>query len=301
MTTTTIRRYRPTDDMSGAVAEIRRQGVIIVEDLFGRSEMAALAARLDPALDAQTPGGGDFFGNAKRSVNGIFARGRIFAETLLLNERLLELADGILLPEKPMATASAPVEAPSMMASIDQAVGPNCHHYHLNATVAMQVCEGGHNQMLHRDEWRYLPYLHRDPEGPELTLAFMVAVTDFTAANGATRFIPGSNRYAEGVRPQESDVVQATMSQGSVAAWLGSVYHGLGSNRTPTPRTGIIFSYGVNYLIQEENQFAAVPADALAELPSRARQLIGYRSSTALNYIPGLEDTHVLDGNEHTV
>ncbi len=298
---TNIARFAPSDDMAKAVAETRRNGVVIVEDLFSPAEMDALAEQLDPALDAQTPGGGEFFGFQKRSVNAIFARGKVFSDTLLLNERLLELADGILLPEKPMAASSPAVEAPSMMATIDQSVGPNCHHYHLNATVAMQVCPGGGNQMLHRDEWRYLPYMHRDPAGPELTLAFMVAVTDFTAENGATRYIPGSNAWAEGKRPSEDEVIQATMGRGSVAAWLGSVYHGLGTNHTGIPRTGIIFSFGVNYLIQEENQFAAVPAQALAELPERARQLIGYRSSTALNYIPGLDDTHVLDGEAHHV
>ena len=296
-----IVRYAPSDDMAEAVVEIRRNGVVIVEDLFSPAEMDALAEQLDPALDAQTPGGGEFFGFQKRSVNAIFARGKVFSETLLLNERLLELADGILLPEKPMAASSPAVEAPSMMATIDQSVGPNCHHYHLNATVAMQVCPGGGNQMLHRDEWRYLPYMHRDPMGPELTLAFMVAVTDFTAQNGATRYVPGSNAWPEGKQPSEDQVVQATMRRGSVGVWLGSVYHGLGTNHTATPRTGIIFSFGVNYLIQEENQFAAVPAETLAELPERARQLIGYRSSTALNYIPGLDDAHVLDGEAHNV
>ena len=98
------------------------------------------------------------------------------------------------------------------------------------------------NQMLHRDEWRYRPYMTRDPQGPELSLAFMVALTDFTAENGATRFVVGSNTWPEGRMPAEDQVEQAVMQKGSVGVWLGSVYHGLGINSTDTPRTGLIFS-----------------------------------------------------------
>ena len=293
-----IKRYHKHGDLTDAVAEIRRNGVIIVENLFPPEVMDGLLTGVEGDLNAQTPGGGAFFGNSKRSVNGLFARGVGFSEHLLLSEQLLQLADGILLPEQSMAAATPRVEPTDTFSAIDPVVGPNCHHYHVNASVVMQVCQGGGNQMLHRDEWRYRPYMTRDPEGPELTLAFMVALTDFTVENGATRYIPGSNHWPEGQRPDESQVEQAKMARGSVAAWLGSVYHGLAINHTETPRSGLIFSYGVNHLIQEENQFMAVPPAAADALPKKARQLIGYRSSPALNFIEGLDEGHVLDLTE---
>jgi hypothetical protein len=40
--------------------------------------------------------------------------------------------------------------------------------------------------------------------------------------------------------------------------------------------------------------FTAVPPAIAATLPKRAQQLIGYRSSHALNFIEGLDDNHVL-------
>ena len=291
---TDIRRFQPSDDMQIAVAEIRQNGVAIIERLFEHSQMDALTERVNAGLEAQEPGGGEFFGNAKRSVNGLFARGQTFSDTLLLNEQLLALADGILLPQHPMAASTPPVPQATLTSTIDRRVGPNCHHYHINASVAMQVCAGGTPQMLHRDEWRYRPYFERDPDGPELTLAFMVALTDFTTENGATRFIPGSNHWPGDRVPAEDEVVQAVMPKGSVAAWLGSVYHGLGASTAAEPRTGLIFSFGVNHLMQEENQFMAVPPDIAMTLPKRARQLLGYRSAPALNYIEGLDDEHVL-------
>lgn len=293
----TIKRFTKRDHMDDVVREIRRNGVAIIEQLFEPETMDSLAAVLHPELEQQQPGGGDFFGNAKRSVTGIFAKGAQFSEHLLLNDCLLEVVDGILLPDYPMASHAVKPDQPypaNPFHHADPLVGPNCHHYRVNASVAMQVCKGGSNQTLHRDEWRYLPYMHRDPDGPELTVANMVAVTDFTLDNGATRYLPGSNNWSADRQPTEAEVVQADMPKGSVAVWLGSVLHGLGTNKTDTPRTGIIFSYVVDHMTQEENQFMAVPVDIAAKLPKRAQQLIGYRSSYALNFIEGIDDNHVL-------
>lgn len=290
-----IKRYQKHDDLIDAVAEIRRNGVVIVENLFPPQVMDEMLAVVDDDLGAQIPGGGEFFGSRKRSVNGLFGRGKLFSEHLLLSEQLLQLADGILLPEHTMAAESPRVASTDTFSAIDQAVGPNCHHYHVNASVVMQVCQGGGNQMLHRDEWRYRPYMTRDPEGPELTLAFMVALTDFSTENGATRFIPGSNHWPESQRPDEALVEQAEMAKGSVAAWLGSVYHGLAINHTNTPRSGLIFSYGVNHMMPEENQFVVVPPALAETLPKKARQLVGYRSSAGVNFIEGLNEGHALD------
>ena len=293
-----IKHFRRDDNLSEAVAEIRRNGVVIVDDVFTPAVMDTLLGLVSNDLNAQSPGGGEFFGNKKRSVNGLFARGPEFSEHLLLCDELLQLADGILLPHYPMSASGSPLSV-DMFSEIDTRIGPNCHHYHVNASVVMQVCEGGGNQILHRDEWRYRPYMTRDPNGPELTLAFMVALTDFTADNGATRFIPASNHWPEGQSPEEQLVEQAVMNKGSVASWLGSTYHGLATNHTPIPRSGLIFSLGVNHLMQEENQFMAVPPLIAQTLPKKARQILGYRSSPSLNFIEGLDDGHILDVNEH--
>ena len=51
-------------------------------------------------------------------------------------------------------------------------------------------------------------------------------------------------------------------------------------------------------MMQEENQFTAIPRELAETLPRKARQLIGYRSAPALNYIEGLDDYHVLDNRE---
>lgn len=149
------------DDRVADVAEaLRREGTAIVRELVASEVMDTLVAKVEHELEQQEPGGGSFVGNRARVVGRLFARGREFSERLLLNPRFLEVADAILLPQCPMApSAPPPPELPvdwadtyaSMMQSRDPVRGPNCHHYRVNAAVAMQVCRGGALQPLHRE------------------------------------------------------------------------------------------------------------------------------------------------------
>ena len=295
-----IERFRPDTPTEEIVKAIREDGVAIIENLFDPEVMDLLSTKIESDLAKVELGGGLGVGH-KRALAGLFARGREFSDNLLLNERVLELEDAILLPQCPMALSATPKpelrpfrESPTKLRPHDPLIGPNCHYYRLNAGVAMQVPKGGENQGLHRDQWRYLPYMHRDPDGPELTMAVMVAATEFTAENGATRYIPGSNQWPSDREPQEHEVVQAVMPKGSAAFWLGSVYHGFGKNQTDVPRLGIIFSFGLDHLAQEENQFLAVPPEIARTLDPRAQQLLGYRMSPSINRVDGLDMEHVL-------
>ena len=207
-----IRRFGLQAQASDIVKEIREKGITIVEHLFPPGVMDQLLARLADDFDTQSTA--EFMDGAKKSVGALFAHGREFSEQLLDNDRILEVADRMLLPAAPMAVGAEPLPEASLSSALrhhsahgttpDPLVGPNCHHYRINASVAMQVWKGGDTQRLHRDQWRYLPFMRRDPAGPELTLAMMVAATDFTAENGATRYVPDSNRWPEERRPRST-------------------------------------------------------------------------------------------------
>ena len=97
--TTAIKTFPPDKPVANIVEEIKQSGVAIIENLFPSDAIDSLSAKLNPRLEAQEPGGGEFFGNRKRSVGGLFGLGPEFSEHLLGNERVLELADAILLPE----------------------------------------------------------------------------------------------------------------------------------------------------------------------------------------------------------
>jgi ectoine hydroxylase-related dioxygenase (phytanoyl-CoA dioxygenase family) len=105
----------------------------------------------------------------------------------------------------------------------------------------------------------------------------MWALTDFTAANGATRIIPGTHKASESPDLMARyDSIPAEMAKGSVLIWHGSLWHGGGANTTPTRRMGIAMNYCAGYIRQQENQQLGLPIDRVAQFSPRLQELVGY-------------------------
>ena len=155
---------------------------------------------------------------------------------------------------------------PTIAALNDRHLLPNCSKWQLNVTAALEVGPGARDQILHREEdlFPYFP-LPR----PNLILATMWAMSDFTADNGGTQLVPGSHRWAKDRTAEPDEVVRAEMPAGSVLVWAGGTLHGAGANVTEADwRYGVILTYTLGWLRQEENQHVSMPlADALALPP----------------------------------
>ena len=150
----------------------------------------------------------------------------------------------------------------------------NCAKWQLNVSAALEVGPGARDQVLHREENLY-PFFPLPR--PNLILASMWAISDFTADNGGTQLVPGSHRW-DTDRPAEPDeIVRAEMPAGSVLFWLGGTLHGAGANVTDDDwRYGIVLTFTLGWLRQEENQHLSMPlADALA-LPAEVRTRLGF-------------------------
>src|SRR5690349_6500457 len=116
-------------------------------------------------------------------------------------------------------------------------------------------------------------------------------MTDFTTANGATRVMPGSNRFDDGLQFTEADTEPAEMPAGSVLFYTGSLYHGGGANRADQVRFGLNITYAVSWLRQEENQYLSCPLEIARTLPDDLLRLMGYaRGAYALGYVDDLRD-----------
>jgi ectoine hydroxylase-related dioxygenase (phytanoyl-CoA dioxygenase family) len=103
------------------------------------------------------------------------------------------------------------------------------------------------------------------------------ALDEFTAENGATRVVPGSHRWLEERRAAEDEIVQAIMPKCSVLVYLGSVLHGGGSNLSDRPRMGLVNTYSLGWLRQEENMYLTIPREIAESYPDNIRRLIGYQ------------------------
>ena len=104
----------------------------------------------------------------------------------------------------------------------------------------------------------------------------MWALTDFTAANGATRLVPGSHRRESPVYGADVESVPAEMRRGSVLVWHGSLWHGGGANQTGERRVGIAMNYCAGWVRQQENQQLGIPLEIARGFSPRLRRLAGF-------------------------
>ena len=157
----------------------------------------------------------------------------------------------------------------------------NCERIQLHVTAALSVGPGARKQVLHREEdpFHFFP-LPR----PNLILASMWAVSDFTAENGGTLLVPGSHRWGAGRRAKDNEVASAEMKAGSVLYWLGGTLHGAGANISDGWRYGIILTYSLGWLRQEENQYLDIPPEVRRELSPELRELTGHAMHGGLGF-----------------
>ena len=311
MSTPAIATFEAEDPTALALQALRKDGVAIIKDVLADEAVDQLNAILEPHFDAPQTGGSGFISSKTTSIGGIFGIDAAFSEHLMLNRHYLELNDAILLPKKPMADSSPKPVLQSLLdrelvdpgdgclqlpheGDWDPEKGPNCDHYRVNAAVSIRVHPGAADQPLHRDLTLWEPYVPNEPATLQYETVCHFALTEFTADNGATRFVPGSHLWAKERLATKDEVAQAVMPRGSVVVWLGRTLHGYGGNRTDVPRHGVLMSFHVDWLTQEENQFLTVPPEFASTLPLKAIQLLGYRTGKS-NFVKGRRGENLLE------
>ncbi len=240
------------------VAALRRDGA------------AAVTRQVDPALcdailaDFRQPfddlgrfDEGEFNGYKTLRIGGILGVSQRASE-LVGHQRAMAMADAILLE--------------------------HCDNYQIGSLTGIEIWPGETAQRLLPDDGVYPVRL----PGVQVQISAMWALQDFTLENGATNVVLGSHRnpvraaYRPGEDGLGSSLVQAVMPKGSVLFYLGSTLHGGGANNSDKPRAGLINTYSLGWLRQEENQLLNVPREVAEALPKHVRDLMGYRPHGAL-------------------
>jgi ectoine hydroxylase-related dioxygenase (phytanoyl-CoA dioxygenase family) len=262
----TLQCLPPTAGIDEVVGALRADGGVIVERLFPERVIAAINQEVDARVAAADPGMRHlnpaiqiFFGDRTKHVSGLAAVSRTFATEVMIHPLYLGVCDAIL--------------------------APSCARYQLNLGHLLVRGPGAEAQYLHRDEdvWNLVPRPH-----PELQLASLVALVDFTADNGATRIAPGSHRWDRSRFPSDDEITQAVMPAGSVVIYLGSTIHGGGQNTTAEHwRRGVHLSYTLGWLRTEENNYLAVPPAVARELPRLCQEILGYAVHDAIDMAGG--------------
>jgi len=172
------------------------------------------------------------------------------------------------------APSSVPLVGHDTVMDVSDAILlPFCESYRVSSITAIEVWPGQEVQSLHRDDCVYPVQI----PGIQTLFGCIWALNDFTAENGATHVVLGSNRHiGMGENVDFTNNVQAVMPKGSVLFYLGSTWHGAGENRSDGVRLGLINNYSLGWLRPEVNQYLNVPIELVGTYDERMRCLLGY-------------------------
>lgn len=257
MTLTTVPGSASLDDV---IAVMERDGGVIVGDFVSPAMLAELEADLLPKIDAVATGRDDFSGFRTRRMSALFAKSRRVAD-LVVHPLFL-------------GAAAHFVNQPVVYGAGEhaRAVRPGLR---IGGSQLIQIGPGQGAQPLHRDHWAML---WRYPDyGRQVRVQIMVAVSDFTAENGATLVVPGSHTWSEDRVADPSEAVPAVMRAGSALLFLGSTHHGGGANRTTDEyRTGLTTGLDSAAVRQEENMYLALSPEVVRSYPEQIQRLLGW-------------------------
>ncbi len=231
--------------LTGHLDAIARDGYTIVEDAIPSDLLDALTEdleRLEQVYEI-VPSPNVFEGANTLRVYNLLALSRIWQD-VPVHEHVLPIVEGVL-----------------------------DHGCLISSLSSIRIRAGETAQPIHADD-QLMPLAK--PHVPTVCNT-MWALTDFTAANGATRIIPGTHlgdhspNYGE-----EYESMAAEMPSGGVLIWHGSLWHGGGANTTTTDRIGIAMNYCAGWVRQQENQQLGIPVETARTFSARLRELTGY-------------------------
>lgn len=249
---------------------LEESGCLVVTDMISPAQLEGLRAELAPMM-AATPLVTDddpeaFYPGLTRRVTSLIAHS---------------------------STAREFVMHPVCRNVCDQFLLPNCTpggRYQLHVTAALEVGPGARRQILHREED---PFPFFKLPRPSLVVASMWAISDFTADNGGTLLVPGSHKWDADRVAGSDEICAAEMPAGSVLFWMGGTLHGAGANVSNQWRYGVVLTYSLGWLRQEENQSLAVPWEMAKTFSPELQDMLGNTVNAALGFHyykgPGIE------------
>jgi len=229
---------------------IKKDGGAILVDAASRNNIDNFVAELEPYLATTPYGRDDFTGHKTRRTGALIAR-IPSSHSFVMDDRVLGLAKAFL--------------------------GPYTEKITLHLSQATTIYPDEEAQLMHRDRFAWGTHI---PKVIEPQFNTLWAITDFTAENGATRIVPGSQNWPWDEEAKSDQIVQAEMSRGSVLLYTGTVLHGGGQNKSKDPRVGLNLTYCLAWLRQQENQYLSCPPHIAKNLDEELQELVGYTQGT---------------------
>ncbi|MFT3976432.1 MAG: phytanoyl-CoA dioxygenase family protein [Sphingomonas bacterium] len=177
---------------------------------------------------------------------------------------------------------------PGLLGVMREVLGEDCL---LGTYGTSAIGPGEPAQVIHTDDGMYgLERPHKN-----IYCLAVLALTDFTEENGATRIVPFSHEFpdyppiqskrlsrtpfATDAKSLEAATIAAEMPKGSACFVLGNTWHGGGANRSMAPRPSITITYCSGWVRPQENFLMAVPQERALGFDPELQAIMGYRTS----------------------
>jgi len=239
-------------------------GGVIIKNFLTADQVSAFNAETDPYIAAQPAGRrkreGDhlqlveFHGDNTKRVRNLINRSKTFREEILNRDLLHVVAGG----------------------GLKNGLGS----YWLGRCDVIEIGPGSKAQVLHRDYVAYPCFADMGVASPDVMTIFLLALTDFTDENGATRIIPGSHKWTDFRDSGTPEMaIPVEMKAGDALFYSGKVVHGGGTNSTRDfYRRALTIPLLQNFLVPDDIHPLSVDVDVVRPLPERVQQILGFRS-----------------------
>ncbi|MDX2561848.1 phytanoyl-CoA dioxygenase family protein [Streptomyces sp. TX20-6-3] len=275
---TSVANDTPTEEILEIVT---RDGGVVIKGFLTQEQIVRFNAEIEQPLRALAPGSthedeivAAFHGSNTKRLTNLVTHSATFRSEIIDHPLVHEISDLVFLQESGT--------------------------YWMTTAQVIEIGPGNKAQMLHRDLENWFPFIGMGPGGPEVTINFLVALTDFTEENGATRVIPGSNHWSDFEdRGTPEQTIPAVMNAGDVLLFSGKTAHGGGANRTGDEyRRGLAFAFNAGFLTGEEAYPFLVDRELAKTLSPRVQRMLGFRSQYPTGS-PGLWQVDYADLGDH--
>lgn len=256
-TVPSVSRSTPVEDVLSVLAE---HGAVIIRKFLSPAQVDRFNAELDPTLASVAAGSRhhdpifkEFHGENTKRMTNLATHCPTFRD-ILDDDLFHALGEG---------TFRLPLG-----------------DWWLSTGQAIEIGPGNRAQFLHRDVENYPTLASMGSSAPEVQTNLIIALSDFTDDNGATRVLPGTHLADDfDDRGDPDRTIPAIMQAGDAMYFSGKVLHGGGENRTASEyRRAVAVAIQASFLTQEEAHALLVDRTVVDQLSPRVQRLLGFRS-----------------------
>lgn len=165
------------------------------------------------------------------------------------------------------------LEVPALLAMVDATVSSTAV-MHLQNGFILPSFGGDHPRVFQNTYHQDFPRLMN---GYLASINVFFAIDEFTATNGATWVVPGSQQQPRpGDAEIEAKAVALTCPAGSMIVFDSTLWHAAGANTSGRDRLAINHQFTRSFFKQQIDYVRALGEAVVTQLPPRTQQLLGW-------------------------